>query len=452
MSRGSRATDSKKGEKMNIIYMHTHDTGRYIRPYGYGVETPNLMNLAKEGVLFRQAYNAAPTCSPSRAALLTGTYPHECGMLGLTHRGFKLNDKSKHLASFLSRNGYETALCGVQHVTMPENERELGYQEILHIDRSNYANSAERDIDTARMAAQYIKRDHEKPFFLSFGMHNTHREYPDSEGKIDPQYVMPPAPIPDTPETRKDFADFILSAQVVDRCVKTVLDTVKESGREDDTLVIFTTDHGIAFPFMKCNLLDTGIGVSLIMRFPHKKHSGRAVDALVSHIDIYPTICELAGLERPGWLRGKSLIPLLTGETDKIREEIFAETTFHAAYQPMRCVRTGDYKYIRYYDPGEMVPANIDDSPSKTHMLEHGMLEKRRITEEELFDLNLDPMERINLATDEYYAKTKKDLSGRLDKWMNDTDDPLLKGHVEKPDGATINRKSCISPREEKFE
>ncbi len=437
---------------MNIIYMHTHDTGRYIQPYGYAVNTPNLMNLAKEGVLFRQTYNAAPTCSPSRAALLTGMPPHECGMLGLAHRGFKLNDKSKHLASFLSRNGYETALCGVQHVTMPENERKLGYQEILHIDRSNYINSTERDIDTARRAAQYIKRDHKKPFFLSFGMHNTHREYPDSKGRIDPGYVMPPAPIPDTRDTRKDFADFMLSAETADECVGMVLNAIEESGREDDTVVIFTTDHGIAFPFMKCNLLDTGIGVSLIMRFPGRRYSGRAIDALVSHIDIFPTICDLAGLENPEWLRGTSIMPLLTGEMEKIRDEVFAETTFHAAYQPMRCVRTKDYKYIRYYEPGEMVLSNIDDSPTKQHMLDHEMPVKRRIPGEELFDLNLDPMERINLSHHKYYTNVKEELSQKLDKWMEETKDPLLKGKVEKPEGAAINKKDCKSPTEQRFE
>ncbi len=97
---------------MNILYLHTHDTGRYIQPYGYAVPTPNLMKLASEGTLVRQAFCAGPTCSPSRAAMLTGMNPHSCGMTGLAHRGFKLNDYSKHLAAFLGRQGYETVLCG----------------------------------------------------------------------------------------------------------------------------------------------------------------------------------------------------------------------------------------------------------------------------------------------------------------------------------------------------
>ena len=100
---------------MNILYLHTHDTGRYIQPYGYAVSTPNLMNLAREGTLFRQAYCAGPTCSPSRAGLLTGMSPHSCGMLGLAHRGFRLYDYHQHLARFLGDHGYETVLCGVQH-------------------------------------------------------------------------------------------------------------------------------------------------------------------------------------------------------------------------------------------------------------------------------------------------------------------------------------------------
>src|SRR5680860_1807744 len=103
--------------ELNVIYLHSHDTGRHVQPYGYGVSTPNLQWLAEEGVLFRQAFNAAPTCSPSRAALLTGQSPHAAGMLGLAHRGFRLSDPSQHLATVLRDGGYRTALLGVQHVT-----------------------------------------------------------------------------------------------------------------------------------------------------------------------------------------------------------------------------------------------------------------------------------------------------------------------------------------------
>ena len=105
----------------NIVYLHTHDTGRGIQPYDPGIKTPNLMRLAQEGVLFRNAYCVGPTCSPSRSGLLTGQYPHQNGMFGLAHRGFSLNDYGKHLANFLKGYGYETALFGMQHEAADAN-------------------------------------------------------------------------------------------------------------------------------------------------------------------------------------------------------------------------------------------------------------------------------------------------------------------------------------------
>ena len=113
--------------------MHTHDTGKYIEPYGYNVSTPNLMKFAREGTIFRHAYCAGPTCSPSRVGLLSGMSPHSCGMLGLAHRGFRM-DCSKHLVRHLNRNGYETVLTGIQH-EMPKAEM-IGYLKIL--DDQNY--------------------------------------------------------------------------------------------------------------------------------------------------------------------------------------------------------------------------------------------------------------------------------------------------------------------------
>ena len=117
----------------NILYIHSHDTGRYIQPFGHAMPTPNFQRLAEQGVLFRQAFCANPTCSPSRAALLTGQWPHSCGMLGLAHRGFRLNDYSHHLVQTLKKAGYTTALSGFQHVGRPPaaDPSEIGYDEIF---------------------------------------------------------------------------------------------------------------------------------------------------------------------------------------------------------------------------------------------------------------------------------------------------------------------------------
>src|SRR4051812_3717467 len=113
----------------NIVYIHSHDSGRYLQPYGHAVPTPHLQRLASQGVLFRQAFSGAPTCSPSRAVLLTGQYAHQCGMLGLAHRGFALNDYKKHLVHALRSAGYQSVLAGIQHVAAkPET---IGYDVLL---------------------------------------------------------------------------------------------------------------------------------------------------------------------------------------------------------------------------------------------------------------------------------------------------------------------------------
>lgn len=435
---------------MNIIYMHTHDTGRYIQPYGYQIPTPNLMRLAQEGTLFRHAYCTAPTCSPSRASLLSGMAAHSCGMIGLAHRGFKMNDYGRHITRFLNAHGFETALCGVQHEA-PRAEM-IGYQKILHDSRSKAGSSVEIDVQNAQIAADYIKERKDKPFFLSFGMINTHREYPPIDESINPNYVIPPFPFIDNDNNRRDMAAFMTSAKAMDKCVGIVMDALKNSGLEDDTLMIFTTDHGIAFPMMKCNLYDTGIGVSLIMKYPGNPRKGDAIDALVSHIDIYPTLCDMLGMDKPTWLQGKSMLPLLEGRVNKIRDEVFAEVTYHAAYEPMRCIRTERYKYIKFFDDHDrFVPANIDDGLTKSFLIEHGYLEQTR-DKEMLFDLYMDPVERVNLIGNSRYKEIYGDLAERLHRWMVQTDDPLLKGKVLKPEGAIANKITCLSPETQDFE
>lgn len=416
---------------MNIVYMHTHDTGRYIQPYGYAVPTPNLMQLAREGVLFRHAYCAGPTCSPSRAGLLTGMAPHTAGMFGLAHLGARLNDYSQHLAAYLSRNGYETALCGIQHEA-PEAAM-IGYDYILgnpDYDMSNFDfNSVEWDLENAAAAASFIRQQHKKPFFLSVGLFNTHLNFPQADPKINPDYLAVPFPFHDSPENRRQWSAYLTSAQAADQCVGIVLDALMVSGVWDDTLFIFTTDHGLPFPRMKCSLFDTGIGVSLIVRTPQNYKRGEAVDAMVSHLDIFPTICELAGIQPPSWLQGYSLLPLLKGQTESVRHAVFAEINYHVEYEPMRAIRTDRYKYIRNYGDQRYLSPNLDASDVCSYLVNNGFLKTEK-PEEMLFDLYLDPVERVNLAQSEEYQEIKQSLAKELLDWMYATHDPLLNGKV----------------------
>lgn len=431
---------------MNIIYLHTHDTGRWIQPYNPSVSTPHLMDLAKEGTLFRNAYCCGPTCSPSRSALLTGEYPHCNGMLGLAHRGFKLKDYSRHLANYLKTQGYETALFGMQHEAA--RGEDIGYDILFSDPRREERDMW--DIRNGEKALEYLRGEHKKPFFLSYGLECTHKPYPEPE--VNDNYVAVPSCLPDTRETRRDFAGFITSAKRADECLGRILWEVKSQGLDKNTLIIYTTDHGVALPHMKCTLYDTGIGVSLILKYPGNKSAGKALDSLVSQLDLFPTMCQLAGLQTPDWLQGVSLAPLLNGETEEVRHEVFAEVTYHAAADPMRCVRTARYKYIKKYGNQKgYLPANIDSGESKELLLKAGLL-NWEIPEEMLFDLYLDPEERVNLTGRPGYEGIYKEMKGLLMKHQEETGDFIGKGELKRPRGIVLNKASCLDADSEALE
>ena len=232
------------------------------------------------------------------------------------------------------------------------------------------------------------------------------------------------------------MAGFITMARCADTCVGIVLDALAAAGLADETLVFFTTDHGIAFPKMKCHLYDTGIGVSLIVRVsgawaarPGRGRTGFAPRHLPDRV---------RGRGRPGpAVAGRAIAdPAPRRDATAIRDEIFAEVTYHAAYEPMRCIRTDRWKYIRYFDDYDLaVKPNIDDGHSKQFLLRHGLAEAKHDPAEMLFDLACDPAERVNLAGSPEHTAIRAELAERLARWMRDTDDPLLAGYVPKPAG-----------------
>ena len=422
----------------NILYLHSHDTGRYVQPYGHAIPTPNIQRLAGEGVLFRQAFCAGPTCSPSRAALVTGQCPHSSGMLGLAHRGFSLYDYEQHIVRTLQAVGYRATLIGTQHVTRDPSR--IGYDRVVDL-----PNRSAKHVAPA--AAEFLS-DAPGPFFLSVGFSETHRSFPEPGPTEDPRYCQPPYPLPDTPETRRDMAAFKTSARILDEGIGTALDALDANGLAENTLVIYTTDHGIAFPGMKCNLTDHGIGVMLTMRGPGGFTVGRVCDAMVSQIDLFPTLCDLLEIEPPSWLQGRTMMPLIRGEAEEINDEIFAEVTYHAAYEPQRAVRTRRWKYIRRFEDRESpVLPNCDDSPSKDLWLAHGWRD-RSPASEQLYDLIFDPHETHNRVGDPSTSAILDAMRARLDRWMHATEDPLLRGPVPAPSGAAVNDPDGLSPRE----
>ncbi len=437
-------------DRLNILFMHSHNTGTFVQPYGHAVPTPNLQRLAEEGVMFRRAFSTAPTCSPSRASFLTGMYPHSCGMLGLAHRGFSMANYDWHAVRVFKANGYFTATAGVEHTAPDLNT--IGYDAILSGLDTNYPDQPKR-VEPADAVVDFLRGKPDQPFFINLGLNETHRPF----HKADPekhlaeraQYCVPPKPLPDTPETRADTADFKASARVMDDHFGNVLQVLDETGLAKNTLVFCFADHGLQFPRNMCNLTDHGIGVYLVVRGPGGFEGGKEINALVSLMDLLPTAYDVAGIGMPDHVAGRSLKALVIGESKVHRDCVFAEVSYHAAYEPMRCVRTERYKYIKRYDGRDrLVLPNVDDTPSKAFLL--GLdWEKQPRDQEMLFDLMFDPDEAHNIVDRADRIDVLTDLRSRLDVWMAETHDPLLPdGHVFAPSGSRVNDAAGKSPKE----
>ena len=359
-------------------------------------------------------------------------------MLGLAHRGWSLNDYGEHLVHPLRSVGYRSVLIGEQHIS--EDPAVIGYDEVIEVD-SHHAQ------DVVPISVEALQTTSE-PFFFSVGFFETHRQFRAPTSVRDSLYSLPPANLPDTPATRRDMAAFKASARSLDQGIGAVLNALHDFGLTERTLIVCTTDHGLAFPGAKATLYDRGTGVMLLMRGPGGFTGGKVYDAMVSHLDIYPTLCEIAGADQPGFLQGSSLLPLVHDEVTRINEEIFTEVTFHAAYEPTRAVRTERWKYIRRFDDNQHpVLANCDDSASKDMLVAAGWADQI-VPTEQLYDLTLDPNEMSNLAAEPAHAKVLEELRGRLREWMEETDDPLLEGPVPVPPGAVVNDPSQTSPND----
>ena len=443
---------------INVLYLNTHDIGRYLETYGYPVNTPNLLELSRDGMAFSNMYCASPTCSPSRGALLTGQYPHSNGLVGLSHRGFCI-DGRHHLAAFLKGLGYETVISGVQHEVKLHEEETIGYERCLNPEEYYRKDMEQCDLYTwqdelaAANAIRFLKsrNKEERPFFLAVGFGCTHREYPRVPEDYETDYVQVPKAIPNLPETRKDMAAMKIAVHTVDRLCGDILKALKEVGEYDKTLIIFTTDHGLPFPMMKCSLYDDGAGISFLMRYPGMAGRHRISDALLSNTDVFPTICQILGVEKPEWVEGRSFLPVIEGEAEEIQDEIFGEINFHVAYHPARCVRTRRYKYIARWDNGykKSPPADTDDSPSKEVFLKGGYYEKE-VKKEELYDLLLDPQERDNLAEQQEFREVLENMRERLSSWQAKTGDPLLsEGRIRLPEGAICATPESPSTRQQ---
>ncbi|MFS0726731.1 sulfatase [Paenibacillus sp. 1P07SE] len=416
-------------DRPNIVFITCHDLGKHLGCYGQQtVQSPHLDRLAAEGVRFDGAFCTSPLCSPSRSALHTGRYSHSNGVMGLTHAhfGWRLKRGEKHAAQLLREEGYAAALFGVQHVA--EEASELGYEHAAPIEPAAVLGAQAAEWIRSRQGAA-------QPFYLEVGFFEPHRPYDwrgtrpdDSKGAAIPPYL------PVSREAQADTAALQGMIRQMDLGVGMVLEALEAAGLSEDTWVIFTTDHGLAMPRAKSTLYDAGIEVALLMRWPRRGIAGgKRLAGLVSQVDVLPTMLEALALEAgPLELQGESFWTMLQEDDSQGRQAVFAEKNYHARYEPMRCIRTERYKLIVNLEVSLQVdvPSDIVRSPVYPLMVDDLSRPRPAV---ELYDLLEDPLEMDNLAESPSHARLRAELTDRLLRWMQETEDPILHGPVSSP-------------------
>lgn len=420
----------------NVLLIHVHDLGQHLGCYGVEtVQSPRIDRLAAQGVRFARSFCTNPGCSPSRASMFTGRYPHCTGMMGLAHGQFDwdLKPDEVHLEKMLRDAGYRTAAIGNVHETQKPVQR--GYE--IHLKGSKAQQAADNAIKWLTQSTQKKAA----PFYLSLGFIEPHRlGMPDGTHGFPGAYLQPdaakgvyvPGYLKDTPGTRQELAGLQGAIKHADEQVGRVLDAIKELGLEQQTLVIFTTDHGIAMPRAKCSVYDPGIEVAFILRYPARKgwHGGVVKNELISNVDYVPTILDCVGVKIPGRVQGRSVAPLLDGKDYKARTEIFAELTYHNYYDPRRVIRTETHKLIVNFSSA---PLFMDSSEQWQPKSEPVIEPVATAPDVELYDLTADKWELKNVAEKPDYAKVRQELMARLLAFMKQTNDPLLQGPVPCP-------------------
>lgn len=427
----AKTRNLSKCHNANVLMITCHDLGRHIGCYGINtVHTDNIDGLAKKGICFQNYFSTDCVCSPSRGSILTGRYPQANGLMGLTHQPWEWSFKKgeKHVAAILREAGYETTLVGLQHVTSGD-PGSLGYQHVL---------SQERKADTTVQATKELLQKagkQDRPFFIKVGFFEVHRPF--TVGTDTEKGVFIPHYLKDTPEIHEDLARFQGTIRFFDTCLGEILGALGKSNVAENTLVIFTSDHGIPYPGAKWCLYDPGIETPLIMYQPGTAlEGGKVFPQLMSNVDFLPTLLDILGVDIPPSLQGYSFKEVIEGtKTDPPRNEIFAQRISHALRDnTSRTVRTTRYKLIRYFEPGRLIEFPTDAVPQR--VAEHTERPKRNMGRRpvvQLFDLKQDPHERNDLATSQEHANIVRDLSDRLWRWMEEVGDPILDGPLVTP-------------------
>jgi N-sulfoglucosamine sulfohydrolase len=449
----------------NIVLFVSDDHGLEAGAYGNKViQTPHLDALAADGTRFNYAFATTASCSASRSVLLTGLHNHANGQYGHEHsfHNFHTFNWVKSLPVMLENGGYRTGHIGKFHIQPRTVYR---FQEWL----GGNPGGSRNPVSMAEQCREFIQE--EGPFFLYFCTSDPHRgggaasempHAPDWFGNhrkyegvkeviYNPAQVIVPPFLPDIPETRAELAQYYQSVSRIDQGIGRLVKVLQEAGRYHNTVFIYLSDNGIAFPGAKTTIYEPGLRLPLIARVPTQKQRGGENNAMVSWADITPTILELAGLDledilagartgfqEPYRFHGRSFLKVLEEKDPEGWDEIVASHTFHEVtmYYPMRAIRTRDFKYILNLASALPFPFASDLYASATWqgVIQRGLTHYggKRVVDylqrprHELYHMGRDPYETENLAEEPEFQEVLGELQERLRRFQEQTNDPWV--------------------------
>lgn len=412
-------------DKPNIVFINGDDlTHTDLSVYGGQAITPNFDRLASEGMVFRECFQAAPMCSPTRHNLYTGLYPVKTGAYP-NHTFAKEGTKS--IVQYLKPHGYRVALSGKRHVS-PES--------IFSFEYSGVKNNPDMAAVEALMAES---KEAGTPFCLFACSNEPHEpwdkgdpsQYPKDQIKLPPYFV-------DTPVTRDGMSRYLAEITYYDGQVGQILDLLDKYSLTDNTIVMVSSEQGSSLPFAKWTLYDPGLQTALLVRWPGKVAAGSETDAMVEYVDVVPTLLDAAGIDIPDGLDGKSFLPVLAGEATKHKDYVYGIMTTRGInngsdHFGIRSVRSKDYQLIVNLTPEVTFTNACTASPEFQSWVKRAETGKKKAANlvkryqhrppVELYKVGEDWHQWKNLADDPEYSDVLRDMNAKLDEWMESQGD-----------------------------
>ncbi len=453
----SNTDDKAYSGKPNILFLTSDDLNfDSVGVYGSNVEnaTPHIDALAKEGLRFEHAYVQAPSCAPSRNAFITGHYPHNNGVEGF----FSVDFPQATLPEALRQNGYFTGVIQKVIDMTPTNNRKQYWDYVGDLKRfesrtpANYGDQFDKLITASKNSG--------KPFFASVNVQDPHlpffRTDKTKEGfdNTPPSVIFQKEQVPLHPvlpqfeEFEQVFTNYYNTVKRGDDAIGEVMKILDQHNVKSNTLIVYISDHGMSFPFVKSNLYPQSVRTPWIMVWPGKiKKDTKDTQHMISAIDLMPTLLDITNTPKPGKLAGQSLVPILEGKSQPERDHVFVEHSEGptADPRPMRAIHTKDYAYIfNAWGTGDYLATmecrwyssyNFFRKLSKQHdsvKQRFDFLNYRTV--EELYDTKKDPYAKNNLINDPAYATVLNELRDKLEQWMRNTNDYALDGFLVKDD------------------